>query len=141
MKNWWPSTIGGSTGACRAAPRPSANCSNAALSPRASTSRIKPPSRRISEFWSSRTASRPETAEKPARLRIPSPRRAAARSPQPLQNADVIGDRGAAHIEDAAEARVLDLHVAGAARKLHGGERVHGHAGGADRMTLGLEPA
>src|SRR2546421_11812243 len=61
--------------------------------------------------------------------------------PHPFQDAHVIGDGGAAHIEDAAEARALDLHVAGSAGELHGGEDVHGDAGRADRMALRLQPA
>ncbi len=60
------------------------------------------------------------------------------RLPQPFQNADVIGDRGAAHIENAAELGVLDLHVAGFSGELHRRERVHRHAGGADRVTFGF---
>ena len=36
---------------------------------------------------------------------------------------------------------MCDLHVAGRSHQLHRGERVHRHAGGADRMALGLEPA
>ena len=33
-------------------------------------------------------------------------------SPQRLEDADVVGDRGAAHVEDAAELGSLDLHLA-----------------------------
>src|SRR5712691_8033964 len=59
----------------------------------------------------------------------------------PLEDAHVVGDRGAAHVEDAAELGVLHLHVAGGAHELHRRERVHRHPGRADRMALGLEPA
>src|SRR5258708_5287182 len=59
----------------------------------------------------------------------------------PLEDAHVVRNRRAAHIEDAAEARIPDLNVAGGPHELHGRERVHRHARRADRMTLGLEPA
>src|SRR3954453_204726 len=59
----------------------------------------------------------------------------------PFEHADVVRDRGAAHVEDAAELRVRDLHVAGLLAELHRAERVHGDAGRADRMDLGLEAA
>src|SRR6266404_3983203 len=61
--------------------------------------------------------------------------------PQRLEDADEVGDGGAAHVEDAGELRVLDLHAAGGARELHRREDVHRDAGGADRVALGLEPA
>src|SRR6516225_12139156 len=38
---------------------------------------------------------------------------------QPLQDTDVIGHRGPAHVEDAAESGVFHLHIAGGAGKLH----------------------
>ena len=59
----------------------------------------------------------------------------------PLQHADVVRHRRAAHVEDAGELGVRHLDVAGRAGKLHGAERVHRHAGRADRMALGLQPA
>ena len=59
----------------------------------------------------------------------------------PLQHADVVRHRRAAHVEDAGELGVLHLDVAGGAGKLHGAERMHRHAGRADRMALGLQPA
>src|ERR1700728_656362 len=62
-------------------------------------------------------------------------------SAQPLQDADVIRHCRAAHVENAAELGVLDLHVAGGAGELHRCERVHRYAGGADRVTLGFQSA
>src|SRR5262249_49834051 len=59
----------------------------------------------------------------------------------PFEDAHVVRHRGAAHIEDAAEARIPDLNVAGGPHELHGRERVHRYPRRADRMTLGLEPA
>ena len=47
---------------------------------------------------------------------------AAEALPDPLQDADVVGDGSAAHVEDAAEAGVLHLHVAGRAGELHRGD-------------------
>src|SRR5690606_39352429 len=64
-----------------------------------------------------------------------------ARLLDPLEDRDVVGDGGAAHVEDAAELRALDLDAAGLAGQLHGRQHVHGHAGGADRMALGLQAA
>src|SRR6185437_7901730 len=59
-----------------------------------------------------------------------------------LQDRDVIRDRGAAHVEDAAERGVLELHALGRlARKLHRRHHMHGDAGRTDRVTLGLQPA
>src|SRR3546814_19971915 len=61
--------------------------------------------------------------------------------PQRLEDGDIVGDGGAAHVEDAAESGILHLHVAGLTGKLHRAQHVHGDAGGADRMALGLEAA
>src|SRR5262249_56589123 len=59
-----------------------------------------------------------------------------------LQDRDIVGDRRAANVEDAAELRALELHAFGRlTRKLHRRHHVHGHAGGADRMALGLQAA
>src|SRR5260221_27459 len=76
--------------------------------------------------------------------RLGAPRRRAAHDKavfDPFEDAPVVRTRRAAHIEDAAEARIPDLNVAGGPHELHGRERVHRHARRADRMTLGLEPA
>src|SRR6266536_2863586 len=59
----------------------------------------------------------------------------------PLEHAHIVRDRGAAHVEDAAELRIVHLDVAGGAAQLHRRERMHRDAGRADRMTLGLQPA
>src|SRR5262245_56100658 len=64
-----------------------------------------------------------------------------APSLDPLEDAHVIRDCRATHVEDAGERRALHLHVTGSFGELHGAERVHGDTGGADRMALGLEPA
>src|SRR3546814_13361176 len=61
--------------------------------------------------------------------------------PQRLEDGDIVGDGGAAHVEDAAESGILHLHVAGLTGKLHRAQHVHGDAGGADRLALGLEAA
>src|SRR5262249_30089296 len=59
-----------------------------------------------------------------------------------LEHRDVIGNRGAAHVEDAAELCVRKLHALGSfAGELHCGHHMHGNAGGADRMALGLQAA
>src|SRR5258708_27250149 len=61
---------------------------------------------------------------------------------QRLEDADVIGDRGAAHVEHAADLGLRQLHpTRRGAGKLHGRHHVHADTGGADRMALGLEPA
>src|ERR1700733_8914387 len=75
----------------------------------------------------------------PSPLPLPAGERESRASPQSFEDADVIGDGGAAHIEDTAKLGILDLHVAGCAGELHRGERMHGYAGGADRMALGLK--
>src|SRR5262249_36308795 len=59
----------------------------------------------------------------------------------PFQDAHLVRDRGTAHVEYTAEARMLHLDIAGGSGELHGAERVHRDTGGADRVTLGLEPA
>src|SRR3954447_1092756 len=64
----------------------------------------------------------------------------ATRLPNALQDADIVGDRCTAHVEEPAEPRILDLEIAGRSGELHRGERVHRHASRADRMALGLEP-
>src|SRR5215468_4429855 len=56
-----------------------------------------------------------------------------------LQDADVVGDRGASHVEHTRELGVLDLDAAGRAGELHRRQDMHGDAGGADRVSLGLE--
>src|ERR1700704_3928684 len=61
--------------------------------------------------------------------------------PDTLQYAHVVRHRGAAHVEDAAQPRAGDLHVGRGASKLHGGKRVHGDAGCADRVALGFKAA
>src|ERR1700730_8035056 len=68
-------------------------------------------------------------------------RRNRVRLPDPLQYTHVVGDRGAAHIENPAEFGIRNLHVAGLAAKLHGGKRVHRHAGCSDWMAFRLESA
>src|SRR5437763_1050559 len=60
---------------------------------------------------------------------------------QRLEDADEICDRGAAHVEDAGERGVRHLDAAGLAGHLHCRQYVHRHAGCADRVTLGFEPA
>ena len=59
-----------------------------------------------------------------------------------FENACVVRDRGAAHVENPAKRRVLDLnrrrHFAA---KLHRRQRMHGNAGCADRMALRLQTA
>ena len=63
-------------------------------------------------------------------------------SAQRLEDAHVVGDRGAAHVEHAADLRLRKLERAGrGTRELHGRHHVHADARGADRMALGLEPA
>ena len=65
---------------------------------------------------------------------------AAGRSFDALENADVVRDACATHVEDAAEVRILDLHVAGRVGELHGSERMHRYPGSADRVAFGLQP-
>jgi len=63
-------------------------------------------------------------------------------SAQRLEDAHVVGDGGAAHVEHAADPGLGQLQAARrGARELHGRHHVHADAGGADRMALGLEPA
>jgi hypothetical protein len=60
---------------------------------------------------------------------------------QGLEDAHVVGDRSAAHVEHAADPGLGQLQAAGrGARELHGRHHVHGNAGGANRVALGLEP-
>jgi hypothetical protein len=62
-------------------------------------------------------------------------------SAQRLEDAHVVGDGGAAHVEHAADPGLGQLQAAGrGARELHGRHHVHGNAGGANRVALGLEP-
>src|SRR5882724_2725096 len=57
-----------------------------------------------------------------------------------LQHGNVIRHRRAAHVEDAGEFGVLELHALGRlADELHRAHHVHGDAGCADRVPLGLE--
>src|SRR4051812_35463876 len=59
-----------------------------------------------------------------------------------LEDRDIVGDRGAAHIKDAAEFWVRKLHALGRLpRKLHRGHHMHGDAGRADRVAFGLQSA
>src|SRR3546814_122921 len=44
--------------------------------------------------------------------------------PQRLEDGDIVGDGGAAHVEDAAESGILHLHVAGLTGKLHRAQHV-----------------
>src|SRR5215470_10453702 len=52
--------------------------------------------------------------------------------PNALQDAHVVGDRRAAHVEEAAKPRILDLKITGRASELHRGKRMHRHAGRTD---------
>ena len=86
-------------------------------------------------------------AEASERARLASEAEAARRasvesaSAQRLEDAHVVGDGGAAHVEHAADPGLGQLQAAGrGARELHGRHHVHGNAGGADRVALGLEP-
>src|SRR5947209_9091088 len=59
-----------------------------------------------------------------------------------LQQRDVIGNRRTAHVEDASELGILDLHAFGRLTdKLHRRHHMHGNAGRTDRMALCLQPA
>ena len=74
-----------------------------------------------------------DAAEKSSLFRLKRERK--ARLLDPLQNADVIRHRGAAHIEDAAELRVLDLNIArrcpsAASRSAHAWRRRWRRSGG-----------
>src|SRR5688500_18506392 len=60
---------------------------------------------------------------------------------QRLEDRDVVGDGGAAHVEDAAEPGLRDLHVAGLAGELYRREDVHRNPGSTDRVALRLEAA
>src|SRR4051794_29718916 len=62
-------------------------------------------------------------------------------SAQRLQDADVARHARPTHVVDPAQLRSFHLHPAGLAADLHGGEDVHRHPGGADRVALGLEAA
>jgi hypothetical protein len=124
----------------------------------------KPPDVRACTFWLRnrrpqqwRDGPKPVEDEGPAwsalaeaseRARLASETEAAASasaesaSAQGLEDADVVGDGGAAHVEHAADAGLGQLQAARrGARELHGRHYVHADAGGADRMALGLEPA
>src|SRR5882757_7336867 len=62
--------------------------------------------------------------------------------PQRLEDAHIVGDGRAAHVEHTADLGLGQLQPAGGgAGELHGGDYVHADAGGADRMALGLQPA
>src|SRR6266436_2112609 len=59
-----------------------------------------------------------------------------------LQQRHVICDRSAAHVEDASELCVLDLHALGRlTQQLHRGHHMHGDAGGANGVPFGLQAA
>ena len=117
-------------------PAPTTNwCSAAAFSPRWCG--------RNNTRWRKKKCrrSRPPSGAAGGNLTFSPPRGRGRKKPsaQPLQDAHIIGDRGAAHVEDAAEPRVLDLHVAGGAGELHGRDRVHRHAGRADSGGRGVD--
>src|SRR5947208_4415980 len=57
-------------------------------------------------------------------------------TPQRFEDADEIGDGGAAHVHDAGEPGIRDLHAAGLSGHLHRRKHMHRDAGGADRMAL-----
>jgi hypothetical protein len=87
-------------------------------------------------------------AEASERARLASEAEAAASaaaesaSAQRLEDAHVVGDGGAAHVEHAPDPGLGQLQAARrGTRELHGRHHVHADAGGADRMALGLEPA
>src|SRR5689334_10387287 len=62
--------------------------------------------------------------------------------PQWFEDADVVGDGGAAHVEHAAETRVGQLQASGRrARELHRRHDVHGDTGGPHRMALCFQAA
>src|SRR6185437_14882652 len=66
----------------------------------------------------------------------------AAALPQGFEDADVVGDRGAPHVEYAAHLCLAELHAfRRAAVELHRRHDVHADAGCADRMALGLQAA
>src|SRR5690348_11023584 len=56
-----------------------------------------------------------------------------------FKNAHVVRNGGPAHVEDAAEPSIFDLHLTGFFGGLHCGERMHRHAGGANRMAFGFK--
>src|SRR5258708_13211321 len=59
-----------------------------------------------------------------------------------LQQRDVIGNRSAAHVEDAGEFCVPDLHALGRlTQQLHRRHHMHGDAGGTDRVAFSLQTA
>src|SRR6478752_8010178 len=59
-----------------------------------------------------------------------------------LQYRDVIRHRSPTHVEDARELGVLELHTLGRLpHQLHRAHHMHGNAGGADRVALGLQTA
>src|SRR5215469_13308056 len=58
-----------------------------------------------------------------------------------LEDADEIGDGGAAHIKDAGKRGVRHLDAARLTGHLHRGQHMHRDAGRADRVTLRFEPA
>src|SRR6266702_6034592 len=59
-----------------------------------------------------------------------------------LQQRDVVRDRSTAHVEDAGELRVLELHALGRlAGELHRAHHMHGDTGRADRMALRFQAA
>src|SRR5262249_57615068 len=58
----------------------------------------------------------------------------------PFQDAHVIRDCRAAHVEQTAKPCVPHLKIAGGTGELHRAEGVHRHASGADRAALPLYP-
>src|SRR4030095_15067651 len=58
-----------------------------------------------------------------------------------FEDADEVRHRRAAHVHDAGEPRVRDLHVAGLPGHLHRTQHMHRDAGRADRVALRFEPA
>src|SRR5205823_14768303 len=83
-------------------------------------------------LWDQTLGCEPHSLQRPLSARSTSQR---------FQDADKIGDRGAAHVHDPGELCVADLHVAGLPGHLHRGEDVHRDAGRADRVALRLETA
>src|SRR5262245_16128518 len=96
----------------------------------------KAPSRRLRIFSTSRSCLPPPVGNTTsAEKRLP------AALLEPLEDAHVIRYSGATHVEDAAQPGLFHLKIAGTAHKLHRSERVHGHAGRADRVTFCFETA
>ena len=58
-----------------------------------------------------------------------------------LQDRDIIGHRGTAHVEDAADVGARQLHIACRSGELHRGDDMHRDTGRADRVPLRLQAA